>query len=189
MAPGPYYSHSGHHHAHPVQPETHHSPHHEPAQHHAHHEQAQQNHHGSQHPLPEVNHQDQMHGPDHVQHSQAPYHSPPERSPPDQTRSSPSLAPETPSAAKRGPPISAGSVEEQAPASKKRKARAHHANAENGGESRDDNDVGPAGGAKHWSDEEKSRLFHWMLSDDERWEAFGSKMNTIFREVANFTHV
>lgn len=47
---------------------------------------------------------------------------------------------------------------------------------------RDDNDVGPSGGPKHWTDEEKGRLFHWMLDDDERWEAFGTKMNTIFRE-------
>lgn len=48
---------------------------------------------------------------------------------------------------------------------------------------RDESDVGPSGGPKHWTDEEKGRLFHWMLDDDERWEAFGTKMNTIFREV------
>lgn len=59
-------------------------------------------------------------------------------------------------------------------------------NSDNGADLRDDYEVGPAGGAKHWTDEEKSRLFHWMLSDDERWEAFGSKMNTIFREVGVF---
>ncbi|THH01627.1 hypothetical protein EW026_g1130 [Hermanssonia centrifuga] len=50
------------------------------------------------------------------------------------------------------------------------------------GEMKDEPDVGPAGGAKHWTDEEKSRLFNWMLNDDDRWDQFGSKMNTIFRE-------
>ena len=59
---------------------------------------------------------------------------------------------------------------------------------ENEGEvAKDEGDVGPSGGPKHWSDEEKSRLFHWMLDNDERWEAFGTKMNTVFREVS--THV
>ena len=48
---------------------------------------------------------------------------------------------------------------------------------------KDESDVGPSGGPKHWTDEEKARLFHWMLDDDERWEAFGTKMNTVFREV------
>ncbi|KIP04391.1 hypothetical protein PHLGIDRAFT_195715 [Phlebiopsis gigantea 11061_1 CR5-6] len=47
---------------------------------------------------------------------------------------------------------------------------------------KEDSDVGPSGGPKHWTDEEKSRLFHWLLDSDERWEAFGTKMNTVFRE-------
>lgn len=45
-------------------------------------------------------------------------------------------------------------------------------------------EAGPSGGPKHWTDEEKSRLFHWMLDSDERWEAFGTKMNSVFREVS-----
>lgn len=50
---------------------------------------------------------------------------------------------------------------------------------------KDESEVGPSGGPKHWTDEEKARLFHWMLDDDDRWEAFGTKMNTVFREVSN----
>lgn len=52
---------------------------------------------------------------------------------------------------------------------------------------KEDSEVGPSGGPKHWTDEEKARLFHWMLDDDERWEAFGTKMNTIFREVSSIS--
>ena len=38
-------------------------------------------------------------------------------------------------------------------------------------------------GAKHWSDEEKTKFFIWLLGSDEHWEQFGTKMNTCFREV------
>ncbi|KAF9648944.1 hypothetical protein BDM02DRAFT_3128709 [Thelephora ganbajun] len=39
-------------------------------------------------------------------------------------------------------------------------------------------------GAKHWSDEEKTKFFIWLLGSDEHWEQFGTKMNTCFRECA-----
>ncbi|OCH95420.1 hypothetical protein OBBRIDRAFT_788308 [Obba rivulosa] len=39
-------------------------------------------------------------------------------------------------------------------------------------------------GWKHWTDEEKDELFRWMLGDDERWAAFRTKMNNVFREGA-----
>jgi len=38
-------------------------------------------------------------------------------------------------------------------------------------------------GAKHWSDEEKTKFFIWLLGSDDHWEQFGTKMNTCFREV------
>lgn len=79
--------------------------------------------------------------------------------------------------------MSTGSVEELTPAPKKRKQRGDNVDI------KEDSDLGPSGGAKHWTDEEKSRLFHWMLTDDNRWEAFGSKMNTIFREVGRHSVV
>lgn len=79
--------------------------------------------------------------------------------------------------------MSTGSVEELTPAPKKRKQRADNVDI------KEDSDLGPSGGAKHWTDEEKTRLFHWMLTDDNRWEAFGSKMNTIFREVSGYSVV
>ncbi|KAL4243731.1 hypothetical protein ABKN59_011453 [Abortiporus biennis] len=41
-----------------------------------------------------------------------------------------------------------------------------------------------AGGAKHWTDDEKTQLFVWMLSSDEHWQMFGSQMNTVFRNAA-----
>ena len=50
---------------------------------------------------------------------------------------------------------------------------------------KDESDVGPSGGPKHWTDDEKSKLFHWLLDSDERWEAFGTKMNTVFREACH----
>lgn len=40
------------------------------------------------------------------------------------------------------------------------------------------------GGAKHWTDDEKGRLFNWMLNSDEHWEMFATQMNTIFRDAA-----
>ncbi|KAI0690621.1 hypothetical protein BC835DRAFT_1417656 [Cytidiella melzeri] len=156
-------------HAHPTQSEPHHAQHHEsPHQSTGHPDTAaqQQNH----HPLPEVNHQD------HVQRSQPTYQTP-QKSPIEPP--SPSGINVTPNGAKRGPPVSTGSVEEQTPAAKKRKHRADNGNGEI---PKDESDIGPSGGAKHWTDEEKTRLFQWMLTDDSRWEAFGSKMNTIFRE-------
>ncbi|KAJ3475507.1 hypothetical protein NLI96_g11791 [Meripilus lineatus] len=41
-----------------------------------------------------------------------------------------------------------------------------------------------AGGAKHWTDDEKGKLFNWMLNSDEHWEMFATQMNTIFRDAA-----
>lgn len=39
-------------------------------------------------------------------------------------------------------------------------------------------------GAKHWTDDEKGKLFNWMLNSDEHWEMFATQMNTIFRDVS-----
>lgn len=77
----------------------------------------------------------------------------------------------------------AGSGDEGAPPPKKRRAARPSLNKGDGADGGDDEDVGPGGGAKHWTVEEKTRLFSWILEDDERWEQFGSKMNVIFREV------
>ena len=120
----------------------------------------------------------------HQQHSQTQSraHSPPTVSPP---------PPPTPVAGPSGtngttkrkekPPAANGfgSGDESAPPPKRRRPAAR---AFKDGENEDD-DVGPGGGAKHWSVEEKTRLFSWILEDDERWENFGSKMNVVFREV------
>ncbi len=127
-----------------------------------------------------MNHQEQILAPEHVQQQQqqAAYQTP-QRSPVEPVPPSPSLVAGTPNGVKRGPPISTGSVEEHTPAPKKRRQRAIV-----DGDVKEDSDLGPSGGAKHWTDEEKTRLFHWMLTDDNRWESFGSKMNTIFREVS-----
>ena len=51
------------------------------------------------------------------------------------------------------------------------------------GEEGQDLEVGPNGGAKHWTEEEKTRFFTWMLTSDEHWDAFKTRMNTVFREV------
>ncbi|KAI0749556.1 hypothetical protein C8Q80DRAFT_1100892 [Daedaleopsis nitida] len=52
------------------------------------------------------------------------------------------------------------------------------------GEEVQDMDVGPNGGAKHWTEEEKTRFFRWMLTSDEHWDAFRTRMNTVFRECS-----
>ncbi|KAI0087272.1 hypothetical protein BDY19DRAFT_242177 [Irpex rosettiformis] len=175
----PYYIHTSQ--GHPAHNDPHHPAHHEPPPPSGHsdptaqQQQSQQTHHGSQHHLSEVNHQEQIHTSEHVQQPQASYHTP-QRSPVEPVPPSPSLVAGTPNGVKRGPPISTGSMDEHTPAPKKRKQRADNVDV------KEDCDLGPSGGAKHWTDEEKTRLFHWMLTDDNRWEAFGSKMNTIFRE-------
>ena len=42
---------------------------------------------------------------------------------------------------------------------------------------------GEGGGAKHWTDDEKGKLFVWMLASDDHWSAFANQMNSVFREV------
>ncbi|KAH9928645.1 uncharacterized protein B0H18DRAFT_953885 [Fomitopsis serialis] len=49
---------------------------------------------------------------------------------------------------------------------------------------RDEADLGPNGGPKHWTDSEKDTLFHWLLDNDKNWDMFRSKMNTVFRDAA-----
>ncbi|KAH9838396.1 uncharacterized protein C8Q71DRAFT_856352 [Rhodofomes roseus] len=49
---------------------------------------------------------------------------------------------------------------------------------------RDEADLGPNGGPKHWTDGEKDSLFHWLLDSDKNWDMFRSKMNTVFRDAA-----
>jgi hypothetical protein len=77
---------------------------------------------------------------------------------------------------------STNSSEEDSQAIKRLKRPAGAGETEGEG-TKDDGDVGPAGGPKHWTDDEKGKLFHWLLDNDERWETFGTKMNTIYREV------
>ncbi|CAL1716417.1 unnamed protein product [Somion occarium] len=43
---------------------------------------------------------------------------------------------------------------------------------------------GEGGGAKHWTDEEKGKLFAWMLGSDDNWAAFANQMNSVFREAS-----
>ncbi|TCD70214.1 hypothetical protein EIP91_004395 [Steccherinum ochraceum] len=39
-------------------------------------------------------------------------------------------------------------------------------------------------GARHWTDEEKGKLFDWLVGEDRNWEGFSTQMNTVFREAA-----
>lgn len=41
-------------------------------------------------------------------------------------------------------------------------------------------------GARQWSDEEKAKLFTYLLGKDNIWENCSSRMNTIFRDVSLF---
>ncbi|KAI0956017.1 hypothetical protein AcV7_006531 [Taiwanofungus camphoratus] len=71
--------------------------------------------------------------------------------------------------------------------SKRRRHAAGHAAASISDDGRvieDDPDVGPNGGPKHWTDMEKNNLFTWLLCSDEHWDAFKTKMNTVFREAS-----
>ncbi|KAF8273333.1 hypothetical protein EI94DRAFT_1716464 [Lactarius quietus] len=57
----------------------------------------------------------------------------------------------------------------------------------------DDPEVGEdggAGGARHWTDEEKTKLFDWLMgpNEDEHFDALRTKKNTCFRDV-NFLAV
>jgi hypothetical protein len=53
----------------------------------------------------------------------------------------------------------------------------------------DDPEVGEdaAGGARHWTDEEKTKLFNWLMgpSEDEHFDALRTKKNTCFRDVSH----
>ena len=72
-------------------------------------------------------------------------------------------------------------------AGKKRRQRAGGGGGSGGGaedaDELQDLEVGPNGGAKHWTEEDKSKFFTWMLASDEHWDAFRTRMNTVFREV------
>lgn len=54
----------------------------------------------------------------------------------------------------------------------------------------DDPEVGEdaAGGARHWTDEEKTKLFNWLMgpNEDEHFDALRTKKNTCFRDVGPF---
>jgi hypothetical protein len=54
----------------------------------------------------------------------------------------------------------------------------------------DDPDVGEdggAGGARHWTDDEKTKLFRWLMgpNEDEHFDALRTKKNTCFRDVSH----
>jgi len=44
-----------------------------------------------------------------------------------------------------------------------------------------------AGGARHWTDDEKTKLFNWLMgqSEDEHFDALRTKKNTCFRDVSH----
>ncbi|KAI0035411.1 hypothetical protein K488DRAFT_43426, partial [Vararia minispora EC-137] len=44
---------------------------------------------------------------------------------------------------------------------------------------------GQAGGARHWTDDEKTTLFTWLMGvgQDDHFDALRTKKNTCFREV------
>jgi len=49
---------------------------------------------------------------------------------------------------------------------------------------------GSAQGAKHWTDEEKTRLFTWLMGQgqDDHWSALRATKNSCLREVFITTH-
>jgi hypothetical protein len=53
----------------------------------------------------------------------------------------------------------------------------------------DDPEVGEDGasGARHWTDEEKTKLFNWLMgpNEDEHFDALRTKKNTCFRDVSH----
>lgn len=114
----------------------------------------------------------------HQEHRDAPAEGSPPAAQALSAVSSPTKRKDKPSAAASAATGSVASSDEGPPPAKRRRA-ATRSGIDNG----DEEDVGPGGGAKHWSVVEKTRLFRWILEDDERWEQFGSKMNVIFREV------
>ena len=90
------------------------------------------------------------------------------------------------------PPASAGGGKRKQPdtiggvdaSGKKRRQRVGGAGSTEDVEDAQDLEVGPNGGAKHWTEEDKTRFFSWMLNNDEHWDAFRTRMNTVFREVS-----
>lgn len=46
-------------------------------------------------------------------------------------------------------------------------------------------DTDPVHGSKHWTDDEKTKLFTWLMgpSEDEHWNSLRSTKNSCFREV------
>ena len=83
-------------------------------------------------------------------------------------------------AGKRKQPDSANGVDV---AGKKRRQRVGAAGSAEDMDDGQDLEVGPNGGAKHWTEEDKTKFFTWMLTSDEHWDAFRTRMNTVFREV------
>ncbi|CCL98170.1 uncharacterized protein FIBRA_00164 [Fibroporia radiculosa] len=70
------------------------------------------------------------------------------------------------------------------PSRKRRQQSVAGAHTGEGTAERDDADVGPNGGPKHWTDSEKSNLFTWLLASDKNWDMFKTKMNTVFRDAS-----
>ncbi|KAI0649285.1 hypothetical protein C8Q79DRAFT_949823 [Trametes meyenii] len=67
-------------------------------------------------------------------------------------------------------------------AARKRRQRVGEDAADADGE---DLNIGPNGGPKHWTEDEKTRFFTWMLTNDDHWDAFRTRMNTVFRECSS----
>lgn len=57
-----------------------------------------------------------------------------------------------------------------------------------GDENGDDHENHESGlGAKHWSDEEKTKLFNWLMApgQDDHWSSLRTAKNSCLREVSN----
>lgn len=57
-----------------------------------------------------------------------------------------------------------------------------------GEENGDDHENHESGlGAKHWTDEEKTRLFNWLMApdQDDHWSSLRAAKNSCLREVSN----
>lgn len=85
-----------------------------------------------------------------------------------------------------------GVEHESASAALKRKQTEHEMGGatkrrRDGDENIDDGDGGP--GAKHWSEEEKTKLFHWIMGpdQDDHWNSLRAAKNSALRDVLTST--
>ena len=99
--------------------------------------------------------------------------------------SQPQPAPHELPVAPQPAPAEKRSAPEPVVASGSKRRRTTNADRGDGDEDDDDGDAATAGGARHWTDEEKGTLFDWLMgpTHDDHFEALRTKKNTCFREV------